>query len=203
MHKLTQIEAQQAALLHSNNNTVTAEQVKQLLANASVTFAQITYLTKVPVAAAHKLQNIQKVTSANVILCSNIKAHTSVYANKVKRSAASIPENDPAAVAAFKPQANYFVHTECHSIVQHREDAAKQYLYVIYNNASSLYLHNGKVVKLQDIAQYLTPSGYKEQANTDLTVRNIGQGITHRVCVRTIALSNIVSIRARKQLLTV
>jgi hypothetical protein len=203
MSKLTALQAQQASQLHSNSNTLTVQQITQALANASVTFAQILYVTAVETAAKHKGENLQKVTSANVILCSNINAHTSVYANKVKKSAASIAGNDQAAVAAFTPQANYFEHTDVHSIVKHKVHAGKFYLYVIYNSANSLYMHNGVVVDKQHVAQYLTPSGLREFNNTDFTLHNKTAGIRHAVRVRTIALSNIVSMTVRKQLLTV
>ena len=203
MHTLTLAQALQVAAARANNNTVTAAQVATLLANASVTFAQLVYVTKVQTAAAHKAQSIQKVTSANVILCSNIKAHTSVYANKVRKTAAAIASNDMQAVQAFTAQKNYFEHTACHCIVQHTQHADKQYLYVIYNNAQSMYLHNNTQATLQQVAQYLTPSAARDLQSTDYVVRNIKHNIAHTVAVRTIALSNIVSIRARKQLLTV
>jgi len=202
MH-ITLAQAQHALQLHANNNTITPEAVKLLLGNASVTFAQIEYVTRVQVAAAHKAENIQKVTQANVILCSNIAAHTSVYANRVRKTAAGIAGNTPEAIAAFTPQASYFQHTEVHSIVQHKEHVDKFYLYVIYNRAVSAYVHNNRIVTLKEVAQFLTPSAQRDLFNADGIVRNISQGINHRVVVRTIALSNIVSVKARKQLLTV
>lgn len=203
MQKITQAQAQQAILLHANNNTITVAQLQQLLQNVSVTFAQITYVTQVTTAAAHKAQNIYKVTTANVMLCSNINAHTSVYARKVKRSAAAIASNNAANVAAFTAQQNYFVHTNVHSIVQHAQHANKFYLYAIYNNASSVYMHNNAVVTKQHVAAYCTKSAAQALLQNDNTVVNKTHNITHNVQVRTIALSNIVSIKARKQLLTV
>lgn len=203
MYTLTQAQAIQAVQQHANNNTLTVAQLGQLLGNASITFAQIMYVTKVQLAAAHKQENIQKVTNANVILCSNIKAHTSVYANKVKRSAAQISTNDPAAVEAFQAQQNYYEHTECYSIVRHREHTDKFYLYAIYNSAKSVYMHNGNIVDEQHVAQYMTPSGAKALLNPAQAVHNVSHNIDHTVAVRTIALSNIVSVRARKQLATV
>ena len=203
MQKLTVAQAQQAVLLHANNNVVTAQQITNLLQNVSVTFAQIVYVTKVQLATAHKAQNIVKVTTANVMLCSNIKAHTSVYARKVKRSAASIASNDTQAVEAFTAAQNYFVHTQVHCIVQHAVHADKLYLYAIYNNASSVYMHDNAVVSKQHVAQYCTASAAKALLQESNTVHNVTHNITHTVQVRTIALSNIVSIRARKQLLTV
>ena len=199
----TAAQAQAAALLHSNNNSLSVADIAQALGNASITFASILYVTAVQTAAKHKAENLQKVVSANVILCSNIKAHTSVYANRVKKTAATISSNDPAAVAAFTPQANYFEHTATHCIVQHKVHADKFYLYVIYNTADAMYLHNGAVVDKQHVAQYLTPSGERELYNTDTIVHNKTSGVRHTVRVRTIALSNLVSMKVRKQLLTV
>lgn len=203
MHTLTQAQAQNAIALHANNNVVTAQQITQLLNNASVTFAQIVYVTQVQTAAAHKAQNISKVTTANVILCSNIKAHTSVYANKVKRSAAKYAQNNVANVQQFTAQQNYFTHTATHCIVAHTQHTDKLYLYAIYNNATSVYMHNNAVVTKQHVAAYCTKSAAAKLLQTDNTVHNVTHNITHAVHVRTIALSNIVSIRARKQLLTV
>jgi len=203
MQKLTLAQAQHALALHANNTTLTVADLQQLLGKVSVTFANILYVTKVQVAAAHKAQNIQKVTSANVILCSNIAAHTSVYANKVRKSAQDISENKAEDIAEFKPQANYFIHTPVYSIVQHAEHVDKFYLYAIYNNASSVYTHNNNIVTLEHVAEYLTPSAKRDLFNTDGIVHNVTHNIKHRVAVRTIALTNIVSIKARKQLLTV
>lgn len=203
MKHITTAEANTACALHANNNTLSVAQVQQLLGNVSVTFATIEYVTAVQTAAAHRNQNIKKITKANVILCSNIAAHTSVYANKVKKTAATISTNDQAAVAAFTPQANYFEHTACHSIVQHKVHTDKFYLYAIYNDAASVLMLNGTPVTKQDIVQYLTPSGARDMMKVDDVVENKTHGIKHRVTIRTIALSNIVSIKARRQFVTV
>ncbi len=203
MQTLTQAQALQAIAQQQNNNTITVAQLQQLLANVSVTFAQITYVTKVQTAAAHKLQNISKVTTANVMLCSNIKAHTAVYKRKVQRSAQQFAQNDANAIAAFTAQQNYFVHTNTHSIVQHAQHAHKFYLYAFYNNANSVYVHNNTVVNKQHVAQFLTASAQKQLLQTNNTVHNVTHNIVHNVQVRTIALDNIVSIKARKQLITV
>jgi len=203
MQKITLAQAQNALALHANNNTVTAQAVAQLLQNVSVTFAQIVYVTKVTLAAAHKAQSIYKVTTANVLLANNIAAHTHVYARAVRKSAAKHASNAASAVAAFSAQQNYFVHTATHCIVQHAQHASKLYLYAIYNSASSVYVHNNTVVSKQHVAQYCTASAAAQMLQKDNTVHNKTHNITHNVQVRTIALSNIVSMRARKQLLTV
>lgn len=203
MHTFTHAQAAAAIMLHANNNCITVAQLQQLLQNVSVTFAQIVYVTTVQLAAAHKAQNIVKVTSANVQLASSLHAHTQLYARAVRKSAAQHAQNSAAAVQAFTAQQNYFVHTATHCIVQHAQHASKQYLYAIYNNAQSVYMHNNAVVSKQHVAQYCTPSAAKALLQQSNTVHNVTHNIVHSVQVRTIALSNIVSIKARKQLLTV
>lgn len=203
MQTLTLAQAQQALQLHANSNTLTSTQITQALNNASVTFAQLLYVTQVQLAAAHKLQNISKVTSANVILACNLQAQTQLYARAVRKSAAAISANNPADVAAFTAQANYFAHTAVHCIVAHKQHADKLYLYAIYNNATSVYVHNNAVVTKQHVAAYCTPSAAKTLLQKDNTVVNKTHNIAHTVHVRTIALSNIVSMKVRKQLLTV
>lgn len=195
---LTLQNAQNALQLHSSNAQVTQQQIAALLNNVSTTFAQITYVTKVATAAKFKHVNITKVTTANVQLFSNINAATSVFANAVKRSAAKIASNDANNVANFTAQANYFTHTNCYSIVKHNTNN-NLYLYCIYNNASSLYFINNVLATKQQVAQYLTASAAAQLLNKDATVHNVTNNVTHTVVVRTIALSNIVSINAQQQ----
>lgn len=175
-------QAQQYLQQHANAQFITAQQVQALLANASVTFASIAYVTQVQTAAAHKHNNVQKVTVANVQLFANIRAATQVFAN----------------VQQFTQQSNYFTHTQCYSIVQHKQTQA-QYLYAIYNNAQSVYFINNVVATKQQVAQLLTASAAQKLLQNDNTVHNK----THNVQVRTVALNNIVSIVANKQQLTV
>ena len=203
MQKITHAQATAAIALHSNNNTITQAQITALLANVSVTFAQITYVTKVQLAAAHKAQNIVKVTTANVMLCSNIKAHTAVYKRKVQRSAAKYAQNSAVAVAAFTTANASYTHTATHSIVHNNKNINALYLYCFYNNASSVYMHNNTVVTKQHVAAYCTNSAAAALLQQNNTVTNVTHNIVHNVQVRTIALHNIVSIKARKQLLTV
>lgn len=190
--------AQHALAKHASNAVITAQQVSNLLNNASTTFAQILYVTKVATAAKHKAVNIVKVTTANVQLFSNINALTSVYANAVKRSAAQFECNNANNVANFTAQQNYFTHTNCYSIVKHNTNN-NLYLYCIYNNASSLYFINNVLATKQQVAQYLTASAAQQLLNTTATVHNVTNNVTHNVVVRTIALNNIVAINAMQQ----
>jgi hypothetical protein len=199
---LNNIQAQAILALHANTQHISAAQVAALLANVSVTFAQIAYVTQVQTSAANKQHNVQKVTVANVQLFANINAFTSVYANAVKRSAAQIASNDAANVAAFTTQQNYFAHTQCYSIVAHKQTQA-QYLYAIYNNAQSVYFINNSVATKQQVAALLTASASAKLLQASNTVHNVANNVTHNVQVRTIALQNIVSIHANKQALSV
>jgi len=203
MYALTQAQALNAIALHANNNTITVAQVQQLLGDASVTFASLLQVTQVQLAAQHKQQCIQKVTRANVLLAANVSAQAAVYARAVRKSAAKHAQNDVAAVQQFAAQQNYFVHTALHCIVAHAQHADKLYLFAIYNSAASAYVHNNVVVSKQHVAQYCTASAAKALLQASDTVHNKTHNIMHNVHARTVALSNIVQLRARKQLLSV
>ena len=190
-------QAQTALAAHANNVQITAQQIGELLQNKSTTFAQIVYCTVVATAAAHKDINIVKVVSANVQLFANIKAATQVFANAVKRSAAKLATNDPAAIQQFTQQSNYFTHTEVYSVVAHKQTNAL-YLYAIYNAASSVYFVNGAVATKQQVAQYLTASAAAKLLAVSAPTHNVANNVTHNVKVRTIALANLVSITANK-----
>jgi phenylpyruvate tautomerase PptA (4-oxalocrotonate tautomerase family) len=194
-------EALQAIALHNSGTRITPQHVSNLLAQVrGVTFANITQVTKVALAAAHKAKVINKVTEASVQLFNNLNEFTSVYANAVKRTASKIANNDAAAVEAFEAQSNYFEHTDCYSVVKHKTQD-KYYLYAIYNNAQSVYVCDGKQMTTAEVAQYMTPSGAKALLEPSATVLNVGTGVEHSVTVRTVGLENIVSIIAQKQLL--
>ena len=176
-----------------------AQQIANLLANKSTTFAQVNYVTQVKTAAKHKNIIITKHTSANVQLFSNINAATSVFANAVKKSATQHAHNDSNAIANFTAQSNYFTHNAlCYSIVQHKTNNSL-YLYCIYNNANSTFYINNVQATKQQVAQYLTASAAAQLLNATNTVHNVTHNITHNVIVRTIALANITSINACKQ----
>ena len=199
---LTTQQAQQALQLHNNANCITQQQIINLLNNKSVQFAQIVYCTKVQTAAAHKSVNIVKCVSANVQLFANITA-LNLYVQQVQRSANKLNVNNSTNVDNFVAQSAHFVHTNnCYSLVQNKQSNAL-YLYAIYNNASSVYFINNTVASKQQVAQYLTKSASAKLLEKNNTVHNVANNVTHNVKVRTIALQNIVSITANKQMLTV
>ena len=178
-----------------------ATAIKNALHNSSVTFAQIAYVTQVKTAAAHKHVNVQKHVVANVQLFANIKQATSVFANAVKKSASAIASNNAQNVAAFTAQSNYFTHTQCYSIVQHKQNN-NLYLYCIYNNVQSVvYTINNVVATKQQVAELLTASAAKQLLQNDNTVHNKTHNVKHNVQVRTIALANIKSLTVNKQTL--
>ena len=191
-----------ALAAHANANTISQQQVKDVLGNSSTTFAQVVYVAKQPTAAKFKHLNIQKVVSANVQLFSNINEFTSVYANAVKRTASKIEENSKEAVAEFKAQANWFEHTDCYSLVAHKTTGVL-YVYAIYNNASSLYFIDGVAASKQEVAEYCTASERTKLLGDNTVVRNATHDVLHTVKVRTIELANFVSLTANKQTLTV
>lgn len=191
------VQAQQTGV------SITAQDVTNLLANVKgTTFASMITVTKVALAAAHKAENIYKVTAAQVQLFNNINDFTNVYENAVKRSASKDASNDTTSVESFQAQDSYFFHTDCYSVVQHKTDASKMYLFAIYNGAESVYVHNGAIVSKADVATYCTPSEAKKLFS-DGTVYNVANNITHSVAVRTIGMNSIVELKAMKQVLTV
>lgn len=183
--------AQQAIQLQQCGHAITPADVSNVLATVKgTTFATITQVTKVATAAKHKLVTINKVTEAQVQLFNNIKEFTSVYANAVKRDAG---------VTEFTVQDNYFEHTDCYSVVKHKTKDS-YYLYAIYNTAKSVYVKDGLELTRAEVAEYMTPSGAQALLAPQPTY-NVLNGIEHTVAVRTVALANVVSIVANKQLL--
>jgi len=196
--------AQTALQQRANNNSITPQQVEQLLQNVhGVTLASILQVTKVATAAAHKATNVQKVTKASIQLFNNVQDFKNVYAAAVKRTAGSIADNNAANVNAFVQQDNYFQHTATFSLVQHKTDASKYYLYAIYNTADSLYFIDGVNATKQQVAALLTPSAARDLLAGSNVVHNKTNDVLHTVQVRTIALDSIVELNAVKQSLTV
>lgn len=189
----------------ANSRTITPAQVEALLQSVKgTTLASIIQVTDVAsIAAAHKANKVQKVTQAGIQLFNNVADYNNVYAQAVKRSAAKIADNDQAAVAGYTAQDNYFAHTSTFSLVQHKTDASKFYLFAIYNTADSLYFINNTLATKQEVAALLQPAAAKKLLEDNSVVHNKTHDILHTVQVRTIALASIVSLKAMKQQLTV
>ena len=199
MIKLTQREVDAMLQLRYNGHNIAPADIAQAMLGVTVTFGQIDYITQVETAAAYKAMNLLKCTTANVILVGTVNAYTSVYANRVKKTAKQYV-NDPAAVAAFTPQKNWFIHKDPLCLVEHEKFPDKFYLYVIYNGASSVYTNNGRICSKDFVKGCLTPSAARAM-DAGPAVENKTYGVVHSVQVRTIALSNIVALRVRKGLL--
>jgi hypothetical protein len=200
MQTFTVQQAQAALAAQQSNAQFSVQQIRDLLQNASVTFANVVFVTQQQNSAAHKNVIINKCTNANIILCSNIAAHVNVYANKVRKSALQYANNSIEDINNFDTSTASFTHTSCYSVVQNKKVATKFYLYAIFNNAQTVLLHNNTVVTAQYAQQFLTPSALAAQRAR--VIHNKTNNVTHNVVVRTIAISNLVSIRARKQILT-
>ena len=183
-------------------SNINANTVAQLLANTKgTTFANVVQVTKVATAAAHKAKNVQKHTVANVQLFNNVKDFVNVYTAAVQRSANKIADNVQSNVDNFVQQDNYFVHTDCFSVVQHKVDSTKFYLYAIYNNATSTYTIDNVPATKEEVAQLLTASARDKLLNASNVVHNVSNDVLHTVQVRTVALDNVVQITANKQTL--
>lgn len=191
-------QALTALAQHASFNTITAQQVEQLLASKASTFASIVYVTQEKTSAMFKHVNIQKVTQANVQLFNSPFDYTAA----VQRSAGRIDDNNANNVQQFAQQSNYYEHTACYSVVKHKLNN-NLYLYASYNNASSLYFIDGQQATKQQVAQYLTPSASAKLLQDNSVVHNAGNNVLHTVHIRTVALANIVSINANKQQLVV
>lgn len=193
--------ALQALALHNTAQAIVPAQIEALLAAVrGTTFANIVQVTPAALAAKHKHVTISKVTEASVQLFNNLNEYTSVYANAVKRSALKIADNDKEAVEDFVPQAAWFEHTQCYSIVKHKTKE-QYYLYAIYNNAESVYIMDGRELSKHEVAQYMTPAAARDLLQPYDAVLNVKHDILHNVTLRAVALCNIVSIVAQKQLL--
>lgn len=191
-------QALQALVQHASFNSITAQQVEQLLASKASTFANIVYVTNVTTSAMHKHKAIQKVTQANVQLFSSPFDYTAA----VQRSAGRIADNNSNNVQQFTQQSNYYEHTACYSVVKHKLNNSL-YLYASYNNASSMYFIDSVQATKQQVAAYLTPSAADKLLRDSTVVHNASNNVLHTVHIRTVALSNIVSITANKQQLVV
>jgi hypothetical protein len=201
---LTLQQAQAAITQRNSSNSITPQDVVNLLQNVKgTTLASIVQVTQVKTAAAHKAENVQKVTAASVQLFNNVKDFANVYSAAVKRSAGQFADNDPANVKDFEQQDSYFAHTTTFSLVQHKTDASKFYLYAIYNNADSMYFINNTLATKQEVAALLTPAAAKDLLAGSNVVHNKANDVLHTVQVRTISLDSIVQLNAMKQQLTV
>ena len=176
--------------------SISSKQVIELLSNVKgCTFASIKYTTPVATSAANKARVIVKQTAANVQLFNGITAYKAVYLAAVKRSAAKTESNDVANIEQFELTPTWFTHSESlFSLVTHNKTSA-EYLFCIYNNASSVYSIDGVEASKIEVAEFLTPSAAKALLEPGSTY-NVKNDVMHNIIVRTISLGNINSIKA-------
>lgn len=198
---LTTQNAQNALVAHANananNTTISANTIANLLSTQANTFANILFVTQVNTSAKYKHVKIQKVTQANVQLFNT----TFNYVKAVQKSANNISANNND-VNNFVAQSNYYTHTNCFSIVQHKTNNCL-YLYASFNNAKSLYFINNVLATKQQVAQYLTASKAKQLLEPNNVVYNVTNNVMHTLQLRTVMLTNLVSITTNKQTITV
>lgn len=172
--------------------SITKQDIVALLANVKgTTFAQINTDTEVKPAAANKHHSIRKLTSASVQLFAGLKDYA-VYKRQVERSAGT---------EDFVVSDTWFAHTDCFSVVEHKQ-TGKHYLYAIFNNAHSTFTVDGAYATRQEVAALLTPSAAKALLDDSGEVYNKTNAVTHNVICRTVALENVKAIRAVRQELT-
>ncbi len=204
--QFTQDEVTLAIAAVRNKRVITHADVRNILAAVKGTaFASITSVTPVPTAAAYKGMDILKVATMGIQLFNNLSDYTDVYTNAVKRSASKPGmDNDAADVANFQKSDNWFAHSDdCFSLIVHKKDASKHYLYVICNKAESVYTIDGVIASKEEVAQYMTPGEAKKLLNPEATVYNVRNDVMHTVICRTVSMENIIAITAQKQTLTV
>jgi hypothetical protein len=176
-----------------------AQQIADAL-RPGTNFASVAYTTQVKTAAAHKARDVRKHVVANVQLFANITDARRVFEAALRRSAAR-HDNDAAAVASYELQDNWYQHTACFSIVQHKTKHTL-YLYAIYNSADSNYTIDGAPATKLEVAELLTPAARQDLLEPSATVVNATHGIEHDVRVRVIALDNVQRVTVNQQTLT-
>lgn len=172
--------------------SITKQDIAALLTDVKgTTFAQVSYETEVKPAAANKHRSIRKLTSASVQLFAGLKDFA-VYKRQVERSAGT---------EDFQVSDTWFAHTDCFSVVEHKQ-TGKHYLYALFNNARSTFTVDGSYATREEVAALLTPSAAKTLLDDSGEVYNKTNDVTHNVICRTVALENVKAIRAVKQEIT-
>lgn len=186
------------------SKTINETSVAKLLKDVKgCTFARLTQVTDVGLAAAHKEVKIHKVTISNVQLFNNLADFKNVYIEAVKRSAAKIEENNVWNVEEWEAGTSYFEHTDCYSVVKHKTKD-DFYLFAIYNGAKSMYIKDGAEMTKEAVAEFMTLSAKKALLAEDTgVVHNKTNDVKHNVIVRTIKFENIVELTANKETLYV
>jgi hypothetical protein len=166
---------------------------------AGTNFANIEYCVELNTSAANRAVKIRKAVRCNAQLFASIKDYD-LYRKQVLRSANKLSESE---ITEFVVSETYFEHTDCFSIVQHKKDAAKQYLYAIYNRAESIVFVDDVESTKEYAASFMTKSDAAKLLDDSKLVYNKTNDVTHDVTLRVLTLSNIVEMTVNKQVLTV
>lgn len=200
-HIVTALNKAQA----NNNSNINVNNVISALSNVtSATFATLTQASKVSTAAAHKAQNIYKITVQNVTLCNS---NASLYNNAVNKQVTQASATSNTQAQAFTALAsNYTMLNNSYSVVALKSNASKHYLRAIVNKALAVAyycVNTNTLLTKQQVAHYLTASASKALLST--AHANVVQhaNVVHNVTVRSFALANIYNINVAKQTLTV
>lgn len=172
-----------------NDRMISAADVQAMLGDRpGTTIANIGYVTDVQLAAKHRDagHTVQKVTYANVMLAGD-QTSADIYLNRVLRTM----DGDE-----FVKSDTYFEHTDVYSIVRHISRGSL-YLFAMYmpnSNSKTAFILDGEIATREEVAELLTPSAAKRLLDTESTVYNKRNDVTHAAIVRTISLQNLVSI---------
>ena len=183
-----------------NNSNVNVTTVINALANVqAATFATLTQCSKVKTAAAHKAQNIYKITVQNVTLCNS---SASLYSNAVNKQ---VQAQSATAQAFTALPSNYTMLNNSYSVCALKSNTNKHYLRAIVNKCLQVVYYcanTNAILTKQHVAQFLTASAAKAllEPNKATTVQHAN--VTHTVTARTFSLQNIYSINVAKQTLT-
>jgi hypothetical protein len=188
------LNAQNAA-----QSKISAAQIVDAL-RPGVNFAALDYCVELNTSAANRAVKLRKAVRSNVQIFASIKDYD-LYRKQVLRSANKLSDSE---ITEYVVSDTYFEHTqECFSIVQHKKDSAKQYLYVVVNSAESQCFVNDVAASKEDTASYMTKSDAAKLLNTSSTVYSVKNDVTHDVTLRTIMLSNLVRIAVNKQVIAI
>jgi len=179
-------------------NFLSASDISNAL-RAGTNFANIEYCVVLNTSAPNRAVKIRKVVRCNAQLFASIKDYD-LYRKQVLRSANKLSESE---ITDFVVSDTYFEHTDCFSVVQHKRDSAKKYLYAIYNRAESFVFVDDVESTKEYAASFMTKSDAAKLLNDSTLVYNKTNDVTHDVICRTITLTNIVSMTVNKQVITV
>lgn len=185
---------------------ISAQDVNNLFQHRKgVTFAAFDFDCPVKLAAANKDRNIRKRGTARAQIFATIKDIQGVYENAVKRDLEK--SGDTEGADRFQKQSNWFFHNEddVFSVVRHRADPARAYLYGIledHSGATEYYdADTGTVMSRNEVAELMTPSQAKELMRDKRVNHNVTHNVTHSIICRTFSLDNIRAIRGEGQVI--